>query len=301
MTIARWGCIDYSNSSDPDYESVKASIIRRQRMFMISTTEGRVVKYTGVDSPILKNGNYGVTIGELPEFVKNYPDVREVLNEVGEHTDWLYAQGVVVGNFIKVTREGLPVPVIVFCGDWVDGAQATTPTVGAGIYLYNEYNEETQQYEIHEVRHNGGRWQCLQHQPVRQGGVDVYYEPAWNSPYWRLVDGNDNLTIEFVSSNGYSFRRGAVDTVITPHVFYGNVDITADIDDEFFVWERASESGQTEADVTWGMLHSGEKTLHLTNADMPVDWSYQNKAIFTLHVTVDDGKLTRIVDNQIVA
>ena len=301
MTIARWGCIDYSNPSDPDYESVKASIIRRQRMFMISTTEGRVVKYTGVDSPILKNGNYGVTIGELPEFVKNYPDVREVLDEVGEHTDWLYAQGVVVGNFIKVTREGLPVPVIVFCGDWVDGAQATTPTVGAGIYLYNEYNEETQQYETHEVRHNGGRWQCLQHQPVRQGGVDVYYEPAWNSPYWRLVDGNDNLTIEFVSSNGYSFRRGAVDTVITPHVFYGNVDITADIDDEFFVWERASESGQTEADVTWGMLHSGEKTLHLTNADMPVDWSYQNKAIFTLHVTVDDGKLTRIVDNQIVA
>ena len=183
----------------------------------------------------------------------------------------------------------------------MDGAQAATPTVGAGIYLYNEYNEETQQYEIHEVRHNGGRWQCLQHQPVRQGGVDVYYEPAWNSPYWRLVDGNDNLTIEFVSSNGYSFRRGAVDTVITPHVFYGNVDITADIDDEFFVWERASESGQTEADVTWGMLHSGEKTLHLTNADMPVDWSYQNKAIFTLHVTVDDGKLTRIVDNQIVA
>ena len=66
MTIARWGCVDYSDPEDPDYETIKASIIRRQRMFMISTTDGRVVKYTGVDSPILKNGNYGVTIGIFP-------------------------------------------------------------------------------------------------------------------------------------------------------------------------------------------------------------------------------------------
>ena len=117
MTIARWGCVDYSDPEDPDYETIKASIIRRQRMFMISTTDGRVVKYTGVDSPILKNGNYGVTIGELPEFVKNYPDVRVILDQVGEHTDWLYAQGIIVGNYIKVDREGLPVPVTVFCGD----------------------------------------------------------------------------------------------------------------------------------------------------------------------------------------
>lgn len=301
MTIARWGCIDYSNPDDPDYATVKASITRRQRAFLISTTDGRITKYSGVDAPILRNGNYGVTIGELPEFVKQYPNVREILDQVGEHTDWLYAQGIVVGNYIKVTREGLPVPVTVFCGDWVDGTNMAHPTPGNGIYYYNEFNEETQQYEIHEVRHNGGRWQCLQTQPVIQGGVPVYYEPSWDSPYWRLVDGNDNLTIEFVSSNGYSFRRGAVDTVITPHVFYGNVDITNDIEEEFFNWSRASESGETEADITWDALHEGQKTLHLTNEDMPSTWASNDKAIFTLTVTVDDGQLTRVVDNQIIA
>ena len=301
MTIARWGCIDYSNPEDEDYEAVKASITRRQRAFLISTTDGRITKYSGVDAPILKNGNYGVTIGELPEFVKLYPNVKEVLDQVGEHTDWLYAQGVVVGNYIKITREGLPVPVTVFCGDWVDGSQMLNPTPGNGIYYYNEFNEITQQYEIHEVRHNGGRWQCLQTQPVRQGGVDVYHEPSWDSPYWRLVDGNDNLTIEFVSSKGYSFRRGAVDTVITPHVFYGNVDITDDIEEEFFNWTRASESGETEQDITWDALHEGQKVLHLTNDDMPATWSSNDKAIFTLTVTVDDGKLTRVVDNQLIA
>lgn len=305
MTIARWGCVDYSDPEDPDYESIKASIIRRQRMFMISTTDGRVVKYTGVDSPILKNGNYGVTIGELPEFVKNYPDVRAILDQVGEHTDWLYAQGIVVGNYIKVDREGLPVPVTVFCGEWVDGSQVANPTPGQGIYFYNEYNEDTQQYEIHEVRHNGGRWQCLQHQPVVSGGVATYYEPKWNSPYWRLVDGNDNLTIEFVSSKGYSFRRGNVDTVVTPHLFYGNVDITNEVAAEYWNWTRESESGKTVADESWDAQHTGLvtgiKTLHLTNNDMPQTWSSANKAIFTCTVSVNDGKTTRIVDNQIIS
>ena len=305
MTIARWGCVDYSDPEDPDYETIKASIIRRQRMFMISTTDGRVVKYTGVDSPILKNGNYGVTIGELPEFVKNYPDVRAILDQVGEHTDWLYAQGIVVGNYIKVDREGLPVPVTVFCGEWVDGSQVANPSPCQGIYFYNEYNEDTQQYEIHEVRHNGGRWQCLQHQPVVSGGVATYYEPKWNSPYWRLVDGNDNLTIEFVSSKGYSFRRGNVDTVITPHLFYGNVDITNDVAAEYWNWTRESESGKAVADESWDAQHTGLvtgiKTLHLTNNDMPQTWSSANKAIFTCTVSVNDGKTTRIVDNQIIS
>lgn len=305
MTIARWGCVDYSDPEDPDYETIKASIIRRQRMFMISTTDGRVVKYTGVDSPILKNGNYGVTIGELPEFVKNYPDVRAILDQVGEHTDWLYAQGIVVGNYIKVDREGLPVPVTVFCGEWVDGSQVANPSPGQGIYFYNEYNEDTQQYEIHEVRHNGGRWQCLQHQPVVSGGVATYYEPKWNSPYWRLVDGNDNLTIEFVSSKGYSFRRGNVDTVVTPHLFYGNVDITNEVAAEYWNWTRESESGKTVADESWDAQHTGLvtgiKTLHLTNNDMPQTWSSANKAIFTCTVSVNDGKTTRIVDNQIIS
>ena len=301
MTIARWGCVDYSDPDDPDYETIKASIIRRQRVFMISTTDGRVVKYTGVDAPILKNGNYGVTIGELPEFVKNYPDVRAILDQVGEHTDWLYAQGVVVGNYIKIDKEGLPVPVTVFCGEWEDGSQMQTPTVGHGIYFYNEYNEQSQQYEIHEVRHNGGRWQCLQHQPVKSGGVLTYYEPKWDSPYWRLVDGNDNLTIEFVSSKGYSFRRGGVDTVITPHLFYGNVDITDEVAAEYWSWSRESESGKTTADETWDAQHQRQKTLHLTDSEMPSTWSFKDKAIFTCTVVLNDGKTTRIVDNQIIS
>jgi hypothetical protein len=316
MTIARWGCVDYSDPTSPDYEAVKASIERRQRLFLISTTDGRVSKHTGVDSPILKSGNYGVTIGELPEFVKANPDVAAVLALVGEHTDWLYAQGIVVGNFIKIDRAGLPMNNIVDCGEWVCGTPEriitvnagteneetfSVPSVGHGIYLYNEYNPDHLQWETHEVVHKGMKWRCLQHQPVMVNGVATYFEPKWNSPYWLMVEGIGNLTMEFVSSRGYSFRRGAVDTVVTPHIFYGGVDITDDIAAEYFNWTRSSESGRTAADDTWDAQHQGQKTLHLTDNDMPMSWSSSNKAIFTCTVAVNDGKTTRIVENQIIS
>ena len=300
MTMTRWGCINYSTGDASKYEAegletqdaILASIKRRQQVFYISTSEGRIVKLTGVDQPILRNGNYGTTLGILPEFVQNYPVVHD---RMIAGRDYLYAQGVVVGDFIKIDVEGNPIPTVVDKGEWKNN----TP------YYYNKFNETTQQYETHRVRHNGGTWQCLQSQPVVSGGVAHYYPPKWNSSYWMLVDGNDNLTIEFVSSKGYSFRRGYVNTVITPHLFYGNVDITADIDAQYFNWTRSSESGKTTADETWDAKHkglvTGTKTLHLTNNDMPQTWSSANKAIFTCTVSVNDGKTTRIVDNQIIS
>jgi hypothetical protein len=276
-------------------------------VFYISTSEGRIVKLTGVDSPILRNGNYGTTLGILPEFVQNYPTVHD---RMIAGRDYLYAQGVVVGDFIKIDVEGNPIPTVVDKGEW----QNNTP------YYYNKFNETTQQYETHRVRHNGGTWQCLQSQPVIESGVAHYYEPKWNSPYWMLVDGNDNLTIEFVSSKGYSFRRGAVNTDITPHLFYGNVDISRDLEiteevaDEYWNWTRHEEVNETfdpqtgeriivytPQDETWNAQHQHMRLLHLSNLDMPAAWSTRNKAIFTCTVTLNDGKTTRIVDNQIIS
>lgn len=290
MAIARWGCIDYSAEYEgtSKYADVVRSIQRRQQSFMIFSSDGRIVKLTGVDQPILRNGNYGTTLGILPEFVQNYPTVHD---RMIAGRDYLYAQGVVVGDFIKIDVEGNPIPTVVDKGEW----QNNTP------YFYNKFNETTQQYETHRVRHNGGTWQCLQSQPVISGGVATYYEPKWNSPYWMLVDGNDNLTIEFVSSKGYSFRRGNVDTVITPHLFYGNVDITSDVAAEYWNWTRESESGKTIQDKTWDAQHQHMKQIQLTNLDMPSTWSTQEKAIFTCAVTLNDGKTTRIVDNQIIS
>lgn len=301
MTIARRGC--YLNPNDyPEGSAERQSIERRQRLFEISVTDGRIMKLTGVMSPILQQGNFGVTIGTLPEFVQRYPVVAERMAD----GDFLYAQGVVVGDFIKIDKVGTPIPQPIYPQvGWVSGQDlidaGQTPTPGYGIYYANHWNEDTRQYETHYVTHRGVLWQCLQSQPVKSGNVYTYYEPKWNSPYWRLVDGNENITMEFDSSRGYSFRRGAVDTTITPYVFYGNVDITDDIANEFWLWTRESESGKTPQDNTWDAQHTGQRVLHLTNSDMPQTWSSSDKAIFTCTATINDGKTTRIVNNQIIS
>lgn len=265
MTIARWGCVDYSDPEDPDYESIKASIIRRQRMFMISTTDGRVVKYTGVDSPILNNGNYGVTIGELPEFVKNYPSVRSILNQVGEHTDWLYAQGIVVGNLIKVDIEGRPEVNIVDCGDWVNGSNMANPTPRNGIYLYNEWNNTTQQYETHDVWHNGERWRCLQHQPVVSGGVSTYYEPTSNSPYWRkMVSAGESAPIAYATPEKISIvcnNDGSVYQQVIQLVSFG-MRVGANNATNIRVDNHAS----TPTGVSWSGTQSGQGNLTISTS-----------------------------------
>lgn len=299
MTMTRWGCINYSAADASKYAdegldtqaAILASIKRRQQVFYISTSEGRIVKLTGVDSPILRNGNFGTTLGILPEFVQNYPVVHD---RMIAGRDYLYAQGVVVGDFIKIDVDGNPIPTVVDKGEW----QNNTP------YYYNKFNETTQQYETHRVRHNGGTWQCLQSQPVIESGVAHYYPPKWNSPYWMLVDGNDNLTIEFVSTNGSAFYQGYVNTVITPHLFYGNVEIDADgteIAAQYWSWTRETESGKTDADRNWDSRHTGVKVLNLANGDMPTAWGRGNKAIFTCTVVINDGKSDIIVQNQVIA
>lgn len=187
MTIARWGC--YQDPTDNRYSAAeKLDIERRQRMFSISVTDGRVTKYTKVNKPKIENTSFGVTIGELPEFVKNYSAVRSVLDVVGEHTDWLYAQGIVVGNFIKVDINGVPEVSYIDCGAWVNGGSIPSPSPRNGIYLCNEWNDETQQYETHDVWHNNAKWRCNQHQPVVSGGTTTYYEPTDNSQYWTKLE-----------------------------------------------------------------------------------------------------------------
>lgn len=184
MNIARWGCALNPNEQGIS-ASEKADRKRRQNLFMISTSDGRLVKLNGVNTPKLSNGNYGTTLGELPDFVKAYPAVAQRLVDGG---DYLYAQGIVVGDFIKIDVNGVPVVNYVDQGEWQDNT----------TYLCNEYNSTTKQYETHDVWHNNALWRCLQHEPVTVGGVTTYYEPTeQNSAYWQKL---------MESANGDSIR-----------------------------------------------------------------------------------------------
>lgn len=337
MAIARWGCINYPSTATQEgqnifakfaedegariggiatEEAIKASIERRQRLFYISNTDGRLVKLRNVFQPKLIDTNYGTTLGILPNFITDDPQ-SSISQRLIKGRDYLYAQGVVVGDFIKVDINNDPLINIVDCGEWVNGgAQGVEPTVGHGIYLHDSYNEINLQWETHDVWHNGFRWRCLQNQPVVDGEQRTYYEPKFGSSYWAAIEGDKSYTMEFVSSNGYSFRIGQIDTTITAHLFYGGMDITNENAVTFIGWTRSTEARwQTEerywpADEAWNAQHNvssnhnyNPQILHLSyaNNDMPEDWSPNNKAIFELTVEVHDGSETVLVQNHIIS
>jgi hypothetical protein len=82
------------------------------------------------------------------------------------------------------------------------------------------------------------------------------------------------------------------------------VDISNEIDDEYWNWTRTEENPtqeDIERDAAWNRKHEGMRIFHLTNEDMPPTWSSRNKVIFTCTVSVNDGKSTIIVDNQIIS
>ena len=125
-----------------------------------------------------------------------------------------------------------------------------------------------------------------------------------------------SLTMEFVSSNGYSFRMGAINTTITAHIFFGGIEITNATSGVNFVgWTRCTEASwnggephYTQQDLAWNAQHNHEstisydpRTLQLSTTDMPSDWSPSNKAIFTCKAIIDDGKNTIIVENRIIS
>jgi len=327
MVVAHWGCFDYSVPVLPDdtpeekaqKEELIADIKKRQVFFYLSASEGRIMKLSQVDKPLLEEHNFGMTFGKTPDFIKQWPNYQSL---IADHPsladkDYLFAQGILCHDFIPVTpRTDKPLSTVVFCGDWEDGTNMSgkyfepaydqlvdLPCPMHGIYYHGAYNEYTGRYETHTVRHNSGTWMCLENQPVVSGGVSTYYPPKFGSPYWKLIDGNENYSIEFVSSNGQAFYRGNVDTVVTPNLFIGNVDITADISVSNWWWERSLEHPTAESeqrDETWNANHKRMRILHLTNEDMPMEWGLDNKVSFTCKVTINDGKTTRTVNNQVI-
>jgi hypothetical protein len=212
MTIARWGC-DAEPEASGLTPAQKADIERRQRIFSISTTDGRIAKLRGVRRPILEPANYGTTLGIVPDFINQW----SIASRLKKGRDYLYAQGVIVGDFIKVNDNGDPLTNYVDCGDWQDN----TP------YLHEAYNSTTLQWETNDVWHNGSYWRCKVTQPY-QG---TYYEPTEaNSLFWeKLLKSGDNgktittkLTIPTLNipcdASGNSKASGSKDCYVTMYV-----------------------------------------------------------------------------------
>lgn len=193
MVITRWGCRDNSTCGTrtntcsvpivTNDASLIATISRRQQMFYLSTSEGRIVKLVGVNNPILRNNNYGTTLGILPDFVKQYTPVQQRILANPDY-DYLYAQGVVVEDFIKIDYQGQPVINIVDKGIWTN-----TKT-----YLFESWDSQDLQYETHEVWYNGEKWRAL--------ATNTNSVPSDSNTNWFkvLTKGADGTSISIIDS-----------------------------------------------------------------------------------------------------
>lgn len=120
------------------------------------------------------------------------------------------------------------------------------------------------------VWHKGHKWLCM-----KNGTTE---EPSFSSNDWRMVEGSSEERMEIFSSNGLSFAAGFVDTVFTPKVFIGNINVTDEIPLENWKWERITIN--TTSDLMWNAQHTSTKTVHITGADMGTHWSRQNPVTF---------------------
>lgn len=254
MKIARWG-----NQTDT----------KRQSCIYLSSTEGRIVRLTGVTKPIIDRANYGATFGELPEFL------RELDLPIAEGQDYLYARGIVVEDIIRIDYQGKPVSEIVDRGPW----SAT------GDYYCEALNPNTGRYEISDVWYNGCKYRC-----AKTGTTTA---PAWNNTDWAMVEGNPDFTVDFAETD-YLFDPDKFNLTLTIIARLYNMDITADILDADVQWTRYSEDAngveRVASDNAWALKHAGAgKSIDLTVEDCDFNGYVPKVLKFIATVTLRDG------------
>ena len=254
MKIARWG-----NQTDKT----------RQSCIYLSSTDGRIVRLTGVTKPIIEPENYGATFGTLPEFL------RSMDLPIVDGQDYVYARGLIVQDIIRIDYKGKPISEVIDRGPWAAGA----------AYYCEALNPETGIYEISDVWYMGCKWRC-----AKTGTTTA---PAWNNTDWAMVEGNPQFTVEFADTD-YIFDPDRFSLTLTIIARLYNMDITDDILPADVEWTRYSEDAngvpRTASDNAWALKRAGAgKSLSLTIEDCDLNGYMPRTLKFIATVTLRDG------------
>lgn len=254
MKIARWG-----NQTDKT----------RQSCIYLSSTEGRIVRLTGVTKPIIEPENYGATFGTLPEFL------RSMDLPIVDGQDYVYARGLIVQDIIRIDYKGKPISEVIDRGPWAAGA----------AYYCEALNPETGIYEISDVWYMGCKWRCAK--------TGTTTSPAWNNTDWAMVEGNPQFTVEFADTD-YIFDPDRFSLTLTIIARLYNMDITDDILPADVEWTRYSEDAngvpRTASDNAWALKRAGAgKSLSLTIEDCDLNGYMPRTLKFIATVTLRDG------------
>lgn len=264
MKVARWG-----NQTDP----------QRQSCLYLSSTEGRIVKLTGVTKPIIDIGNYGATFGTLPEFFQTLG------LPIDPTKDYMYARGIVVQDIVRMDHMGTPVAEVVDRGPWAAGES----------YYASDLNPATGRYEISDVWYMGCRYRC-----ARTGTTAA---PAWNCTDWAMVEGNPDFSVDFAESEQL-FDVDNFNTTLTVVARLHNQDVTAGILPGDVEWTRSSADGagnvRTDSDIAWALRRAGAGLqLALDRADCDFNSGGLTHLAFTATVTLRDGAGAAVASDSV--
>lgn len=254
MRLARWG-----HQTDT----------KRQGLFMLSSTDGRIVHLTGVTKPIIDPTNYGASFGTTPEFL------RAMGLPLRNDQDYVYVRGLIAQDIIRVDYQGQPIVEYVDRGQYNPDATYYNATV----------NPATGQYETSDVWYLGCKWRCMV-----TGTTEA---PAWNSTDWAMVEGNPDFTVEFADTD-YLFDPDRFNVTLRIIARLYNQVITDDILDNDVVWTRYSEDAdgnpRTSSDNAWAIRRAGAgKSIRLTAEDCDFNGYIPRTLRFTATVTLRDG------------
>lgn len=261
MKIARWG-----NQTDT----------RRQSCIYLSSTEGRIVKLTGVTKPIIDATNYGATFGSLPDFVKEMVDDEGNPLPIREGLDYMYIPGIVTMDIIRLNKwTGKPVCEYVDRGQWIEGEN----------YYFEALNPDTEIYEISDVWYYGCKWRCCKNLTKTA--------PAWNNTDWAMIEGNPAFTVEF-NDTDILFDPDRFDLTLRIIAKIYNLDVTDDILPADVVWTRYSEDDngveRVASDNAWAIRRGAAgKSIHLTRDDIDFNGYVPIVVRFAATVTLRDG------------
>ena len=262
--VARWG-----NPVETD----------RQRLFFLSSTEGRFCFLQGVTKPIINDdGNNTTAFIGLPN------DTPSVKRLVQQHTlspddPILYAKTAVIENLITVKHDGTP-----------DYVQREWDLWDPERQYIRGYDSTEERYVQDNCWHGGSLWRCIV--PLAAIGV----EPSLTNTDWACVR-SGGLILDIESTEGDWFNGDkSFTTTLVAMLVHGDL-IISDEDITSVVWTR--ESGDAAADEAWNINQA--KTVQAMNltvtynlehpelSDIPVGLPYGSKCGFRCTVTIGNN------------
>lgn len=311
LNLTRHGNVADGLADGDDPSSYSASVLEsqklRQQAWVLSTTDKRLSFYWNVDEPIIRDENYALCLGILPDLA-NLPSTRNP-DMPSLYVNTIFYDNQHAANYpAKVIKEDR--------GQWT--ANPTAEYNGTAIsepYHYKTFtnvtwrtyrdssawasltDEQLRQkmmlewkvdLEISRVWRYGALWECLVDGTARQ--------PWFNSTDWQLISGGDfdmSITVSRRFLRQRDFADGAVGSTLGFTLSLGGEDIAATVHKDLVEWKRTTTGADTNpalaaADTAWNQNYGYHRLeIPVRSSDLPSNFWTVGEVKFTCYIDID--------------